>query len=103
MKQTLTSLLAISFILTACDSMRDNRISTYVNSPQKVTVHVDEAKIYVVQDGYGEYVAWGGPKLKETNYASYRQSRAIEIASKCRVDKVLSKKPGEVLRASVNC
>ena len=89
--------------LAACESVRDNHITTYANNPQKVTVNVDEAKIYVVQDGYSEYVAWGGPALKEKSYPTYRRMRAIEVVSKCRINKVLSKQPGEVLRASVKC
>ena len=96
-------LILIAFTLAACATMRDNRIGTYAGSSNKVTVNIDEAQVYVVQDGYGEYVAWGGPMLKEKSYASYRQTRAIELASKCRIDKIISKNPGEVLRARVNC
>ena len=102
MKRLPASLL-LCLALCACDAARDNRIATYANRPNKITVNIDEASITVLQDGYGEYVAWGGPALKEKSYPAYRQQRAIEVASGCRIDKVMSKKPGEVLRARVDC
>ena len=65
-------------------------------------VNVDDHKIYVVSTSYHAYVAWGGANDRD-GQIQYRQRRAVELVSKCRVKKVTSKKTDTVLHAEVKC
>lgn len=84
-------------LIAACEKQ-----PSYKSHPLAHSVNVDDIKISVVPQANGSWVAFGGEDVKD-GYVEYRQKRAIEIASKCRIARVTSK-PGEpLLRATVKC
>lgn len=85
--------------LAACAPPKVLPASYYATDPEKRTVTIDEHTIYVLPQ-MGGYVAWGSGSDK---WAKYRQSRAIEIYSKCRVDTVYSTAKDTAFFASVKC
>jgi len=84
--------------VTACEPMIYD-VSKYQNDPDKKTVNIDEHTVFVSPQ-MGGYAAWGSGTDK---WAKYRQRRGIELISKCRIDKVLSKPTDNVTYATVNC
>lgn len=92
------------FSLAACDGQIAPSVA---NHPMKQTIKMDDGyKVGVVPQGNDQWVASGGKKRKENHgdtWVQYRRERAIEIASGCRVQKVLSKPDEPLLRAKVSC
>jgi hypothetical protein len=84
-------------LLAACDPVP----TSIKNHPDKAIVNIDDHKIYVVKQAGNQWVAAGGEKDQD-GFVEYRQKRAIEVQSKCRVNKVLSAKGAPLLRASVH-
>ena len=84
-------------LIAACDQQ-----PPYKSHPLARTVNVDDIKISVVPQAGGSWVAFGGEEHKD-GYVEYRQKRAIEIASGCRIGRVTSKKGEPLLRATVAC
>lgn len=74
----------------------------YLNSPKKRSVNMDDHQLYVVPESQYEYVAWGGEEDAD-GFVEYRQKRAVELVSGCRVWAVTSQKGDAVLRARVKC
>lgn len=88
---------AVLALLAACDGVP----SSVTNHPGKAVVNIDDHRIYVVRQANNQWVASGGEQTQD-GFVQYRQKRAVEVQSKCRVNKVLSK-PGEpLLRVSVH-
>lgn len=77
-------------------------VSHYRKDPDIRKVTSDEVTIYVLPQ-MGGYIAWGGEEKRDGKYIKYRQRRAIEVLSKCRIDKVVSKPTDSVLYATVTC
>lgn len=102
---TRSFLLFIPFLfLAACDQ----QIATSVREhPLSRTIKMDDGyKVGVVPQGNNVWVASGGRKHNEQHgdtWVQYRRERAIEIASGCRVQSVLSKPDEPLLRAKVAC
>lgn len=93
MKKLLTALLLASLIvpLAAFDMPKNAR-----------TVIVDDYHIQVAPQSGNSWLAWGGEEGRDGVFIPYRQKRAIEVQSKCRVRDILSN-PGEtLLRATVH-
>lgn len=93
-----------ALFMAACDQ----QIATSVKEhPLGRTIKMDDGyKVGVVPQGNNEWVASGGKKRRENHgdtWVQYRRERAIEIASGCRVQKVLSKPDEPLLRAKVTC
>lgn len=83
--------------LAACESAP----KSIIKHPGRHVLNIDDHKIYVVEQSNHVWLAAGGEKTQD-GFVEYRQKRAVEVQSKCRVNKVLSK-PGEpLLRVSVN-
>ncbi len=83
--------------LSACDNVPPS----VTNHPGKHVLNIDDHRIYVIKQAGNQWVASGGEEDQD-GFVQYRQKRAIEVQSKCRVHRVLSK-PGEpLLRVSVN-
>lgn len=91
-------ILVTLLVLAACDSPP----ALYANDPHKRQVMIDDHIIYVVPQRGHVFVAWGGDEDQD-GFVQYRQQRAIELSSHCRVNKVLSAKTDAVLRATVKC
>ena len=87
--------------LSACQQTSAN-ISAYEASSQKRTVTLDDSKVAVVPVDKTHYVAWGGMPPKD-KFVQYRQRRAIELVSGCRVKSVQSKKGDDLFQATVKC
>jgi hypothetical protein len=87
-----------SILLASCQP----GVDTYSGNPNKRIANIDEHAISVVAEGGDIYVAWGGEEDRD-GFVQYRQKRAIELVSHCRVSSVLSKKGDPVLRAKVKC
>ena len=84
--------------LTACEQAPQS----VVQHPQSKRVQIDDHTIYVVPQAGNSWVASGGEEGKDGIWIQYRQERAIEVQSHCRIKKVTSK-PGEpLLRATVH-
>lgn len=91
-------ILAAFFTLAACDDV-PRSVSRH---PLADHVFVDEHKIYVVPQAGNVWIASGGEDAKDGAFVQYRQKRAIEVQSHCRVNRVISK-PGEpLLKATVH-
>lgn len=90
-------LMLLPLLLAACEPQ-----PSYKSHPLARTVNVDDIRISVVPQANGSYVAFGGEKVKD-GFIEYRQKRAIEIVSKCRIARVTSKKGEPLLRATVSC
>lgn len=87
---------AVLFAIAACDTVPPS----VANHPDKQVLNIDDHKIYVIKQAGNEWVASGGEEDQD-GFVQYRQKRAIEVQSKCLVNKTLSK-PGEpLLRVSV--
>lgn len=87
----------VLLVVVACDGVP----SSVSNHPGKHVLMIDDHRIYVIKQAGNQWVASGGEEDQD-GFVQYRQKRAIEVQSKCRVNKVLSK-PGEpLLRASVH-
>ena len=99
--QKICAILFLSLSLAACETPEYDA-SHYVNDPAQRMVNIDDHKIYVVPTGGDRYIAWGGSDDRDGR-VQYRQLRAVELTSKCRVDKVTSKKTSDVFRGSVKC
>lgn len=89
------------FLLAACDVAVQPR-AYYEKLGGARTATIDGSQIFVVQAGYGAYAAWGGGPRSD-RYSAYRESRAIELVSRCRIGKTYSKPSDEVTVASVDC
>jgi len=88
-------------LLSACE--QDASVPAhYTQSSNKRAVDIDEETVYVVLDGPQLYAAWGGGTDGDSNTA-YRQKRAIELVSHCRVVKVTPTQADHVLHARVKC
>lgn len=96
-----TFMLLAILALSACEPTVYD-VSYYRDDPDRRKVNMDGATIYVLPQ-MGGYVAWGGEQYRDGKFIKYRQRRAIEIYSKCRIDEVLSKPVDTVLYATVNC
>lgn len=83
--------LPLLFALAACDGVP----ASLANHPDKDVLNIDDHRITVVRQPGNIWLAAGGEEDKD-GFVEYRQKRAIEVQSKCRVQKVLSK-PGEPL------
>ena len=84
--------------LTACETAPQS----VVQHPQSRSVNVDGHRIFVVPQANNSWVASGGEDGKDGMWIQYRQERAIELQSHCRILKRTSK-PGEpLLRATVH-
>lgn len=95
MRLLLASLLLVT--LAACDDVP----SSIKNHPDRQVLNIDDHKIYVVKQAGNQWVASGGENDQD-GFVQYRQKRAVEVQSKCLVNKTLSK-PGEpLLRVSVH-
>lgn len=93
------SILLCTLLLTlaACEHVPPS----VANHPGKYVLNIDDHKIYVIKQAGNQWVAYGGEKNQD-GFVQYRQKRAIEVQSKCRVNKVISK-PGEpLLRVTVH-
>lgn len=89
-------LLALVLAVGACDNVP----SSVSNHPGKHVLNIDDHRIYVIKQAGNEWVASGGEEDQD-GFVQYRQKRAVEVQSKCLVNKTLSK-PGEpLLRVSV--
>lgn len=88
------ALLALAACETAAPSV--------VRHPLADHVIVDDFKIYVVPQAGNVWVASGGEEGKDGLFIQYRQKRAIEVQSKCRIKRVLSKPGQPLLKASVH-
>jgi hypothetical protein len=93
------AMLALAALITiaACDNVP----SSISGHPDKDVVNIDDHRIYVVKQAGNQWVASGGEEDKD-GFVQYRQKRAIEVQSKCRVNRVLSKAGEPLLRVSVN-
>jgi hypothetical protein len=85
-------------LLAACQQVPD----ADMNNPNKRVANIDDHAISVVPEVGGVYAAWGGDEDKD-GFVQYRQKRAIELISGCRIARVLSGKTEAVLRAKVKC
>ncbi len=74
----------------------------FADMPNKRRVNVDDHWIYVATIGSHEYAAWGGENDRD-GFVQYRQRRAIELISGCRVKATTTKKTDDWTRASVKC
>ena len=93
------SAVAALFILAACAG--DDVPKSIAKHPQRKILNIDDHQIYVVEQPRHHWLASGGEEDQD-GFVQYRQKRAVEVQSKCRVNKVLSK-PGEpLLRVSVH-
>ena len=97
MRNVFLTALALT-ALTACDAGVPQSIA---NHPDKHVLNIDDHRIYVVKQAGDQWVASGGEEDQD-GFVEYRQKRAIEVQSKCRVNKVLSAKGAPLLRVSVN-
>lgn len=96
--RTAFAVFALSMLtLTACDNVP----SSIANHPDKQVLNIDDHKITVVKQSGNQWVAAGGEEDQD-GFVEYRQKRAVEVQSKCRVNKVLSAKNAPLLRVSVN-
>lgn len=94
----IATIFSVVFMLAACDKGVPSSIA---NHPDRHVLNIDDHRIYVVRQPDNEWVASGGEQTRD-GFVQYRQMRAIEVQSKCRVSEVLSK-PGEPLyRARVH-
>jgi len=96
MRIFLASLLILS--LAACDNTVPPSVKRH---PDRQIVRIDDYQVYVVKQAGNEWVASGGGNIKKDDMVEYRRQRGIEVQSKCRVNKVLSKAGEPLLRASV--
>jgi hypothetical protein len=98
----LLSLVLLAFAVVACDNQV---VPSVARHPMQQTVTMDEGYVVgVVPQGGNIWVASGGMKGKEKNsdtWVEYRRKRGIEIASGCRIKRVLSRKGEPLLKASV--
>ncbi len=93
-------ILAATLLVTALAGC-DNVPPSVKQHPGKHVLNIDDHRIYVIKQAGNQWVASGGEEDND-GFVQYRQKRAVEVQSKCRVNKVLSK-PGEpLLRVSVN-
>lgn len=90
-------LAVILVALAACDNVP----SSIANHPDKDIVNIDDHRIYVVRQANNQWVASGGEEDQD-GFVQYRQKRAVEVQSKCRVKRVLSKPGAPLLRVSVH-
>lgn len=96
MRKILLATLVLG-MLGACDNVPPS----VKQHPGKHVLNIDDHKIYVIKQAGNQWVASGGEEDQD-GFVEYRQKRAVEVQSKCRVNKVLSK-PGEpLLRVSVH-
>lgn len=95
------SVLFLVVFAAACTPTVQPR-SHYDKDPNQRRVNVDDHDVRVLGQGFGTWVAWGGEEDQD-GFVQYRQKRAIELVSGCRVDKVLSKPSDDVLMATTNC
>jgi hypothetical protein len=91
------SIAGFLLVLAACDAA-----PPYASHPFARTVKSDGYVIHVVPQANQSYVAFGGEEAKD-GQVQYRQQRAIEIASGCRIKRVTSTKGEPLLRATVRC
>ncbi len=91
--------LVVGGILASCATLTAEQ---FANDPQKRMVNIDDHHISVVPLGGRGYVAWGGG-WDTARVMRYRQKRAIELVSGCRVGEGMSQPSGEVLQATVSC
>lgn len=96
MKKITLALLAMA-TLSACDHVPPS----VSNHPDKHVLNIDDHRIYVIKQAGNQWVASGGEEDQD-GFVEYRQKRAIEVQSKCRVNKVLSTKGAPLLRVSVH-
>lgn len=96
MKKICIALLALTAV-AACDNVPPS----VSNHPGKHVVNIDDHRIYVIKQAGNQWVASGGEAAND-GFVEYRQKRAVEVQSKCRVNKVLSAKGAPLLRVSVH-
>lgn len=89
--------LAFLLVVSACEHQ-----PPYKSHPFARTVNVDDIPISVVPQAGQSWVASGGEHVKD-GFIAYRQQRAIEVASGCRIARVVSQKGEPLLRATVKC
>lgn len=90
---------ATLIFMTACDPVAAPSV---VQHPQSHRVNIDGHTIYVVPQSGNLWAASGGEDGKDGQWIQYRQERAIELHTKCRIQKRVSK-PGEpILKTTVN-
>lgn len=74
------------------------------NQAKRGTVNIDGQQITVFKQDANKWAAFGGEESGDPRtYVRYRQSRAIELKSGCRVDKRLSGLRDHIYIASVKC
>lgn len=99
----LLALALLALGVAACDN---NIAPSVARHPSEQRVTIDEKYVIgVVPQSGNIWVASGGMRGKETHsdpWVEYRRKRAIEIASSCRIDRVLSRKGEPLLKATVN-
>ena len=87
----------LTMALSACHHVP----ASVSNHPGKHAVNIDDHRIYVIKQAGNQWVASGGEEDQD-GFVQYRQKRAVEVQSKCLVNRTLSK-PGEpLLRVSVH-
>lgn len=95
--RTMIAATLLVLALAACDNVPPS----VKQHPGKHVLNIDDHKIYVIKQAGNQWVASGGEEDQD-GFVQYRQKRAVEVQSKCLVDKTLSK-PGEpLLRVSVH-
>lgn len=92
-----SSLMYLLMVAAACTPQ-----PSYKTHPLGHTVNVDDIRITVVPQSGNVWVAHGGEDVKD-GYVQYRQKRAIEVASRCRISRVFSKPSEPLLKAKVRC
>jgi len=95
------SLLIFSCCILGLSACNDHIPPSVKNHPDKQMVNIDDHKIYVIKQAGNQWVASGGEEDQD-GFVEYRQRRAVEVQSKCRVNKVLSAKGAPLLRVSVH-
>lgn len=94
--------LSVLLLLASCAAPTAYPRAVYERDSAKRRANIDDHTLYVVPHGGGWYVAWGGEETRD-GYVEYRQRRAIELVTGCRVLEESAKPSGEVLMASVSC
>lgn len=84
-------------LLAACDSGGDA-----LTSGPGTVIRVDDQPVKVVSQGGRRFAAESASDGQDA-WATYRQKRAIEVLSLCRIGKVISGVGTRVLLAEVNC
>lgn len=95
------NLMIASFALLSLAACDQGIPPSVTNHPGKHVLNIDDHRIYVVKQAGNQWVASGGEEDQD-GFVEYRQKRAVEVQSKCLVNKVLSAKGAPLLRVSVH-